>query len=108
MKIGDLDKYLDLIKENNDLIDMLVDKHKSTLYRLITKLFSFYADYANNEDYFATKAKVFGNFYRALIAEGFTPEQAMNIIIASYKSVGGFINELSAKLNNVPAGSVGK
>jgi len=66
-----------------------------------TELLEVYKDFANNAEYFITKAKVRKNQYDAYVDVGFTKEQAMVFLLTDIdnmkKSIGNVTNNVGSK-----------
>ena len=63
------------------LVKAMVEKYKPMAYEVGNIVLDVYKDFANNQDYFATVAKVKKNMYDAYIAAGFAEDQALALIL---------------------------
>jgi len=100
-----MNKLLYNLLENPDelkgMIKEQVDQFKPLVYMVGSELLDVYKDYANNIEFFITKAKVRKNQYDAYIEVGFTKEQAMMFLLADMdsmkKSISNITNGVSSK-----------
>lgn len=79
------EKLLELMFENPEiiptLIPELVNKYKPTIYNIFNEIHNIMKDYANNTEYFETRAKIKKQQFDAYINAGFTEDQAIAFII---------------------------
>ncbi len=78
-------ELLKLLFENPEMAvttaKAMVMKYKPTVYALLGILLDMYKDYANNDELFKTEAKVHKQALDAMLAEGFTREEALSLMI---------------------------
>lgn len=82
----DKEKLLELLLKTPELItketiDLFVGKYKKLIYTILEYLLDIYKDYADNTELPKAVAKSAKNNYDAYIDAGFTPDQAMAILL---------------------------
>ena len=84
-----------------EMIKEQVGQYKPLIYMVGSELLDVYKDFANNTEYFTTKAKVRKNQFDAYIEVGFTKEQAMMFLLADIdnmkKSISNVTNSVGSK-----------
>jgi len=94
------DKLIELVMTNpkmaKPMVSELVEQYKPLLYGVCEEVFNIYKDYANNIDYFNTVATCKKNQYDAYVNIGFTPEQAMGLLLNDNKKLEERLNKLSS------------
>lgn len=73
--------FLESPEAGFSLLNALIKKYKPMIYQVCDTVMDFYRDLASNEELPALQAKMKKNIYDAYIAEGFTEEQALALII---------------------------
>lgn len=98
-----MDKILELLMENPEMLTPVIKeyirKYKPIVYSVIQEIFDVYKDFANNEDYFKTVAKVKMNIYDAYINAGFTDTQAMALILNDNLRLVNSVNSICNSVN---------
>lgn len=83
------EKLIEMVISNpkmaTPMVSELVDRYKPLLYGVCEELFNIYKDYSNNTEIFATVANTKKNQYDAYVNVGFTPEQAMSLVLNDAK-----------------------
>jgi len=84
-----------------EMIKEQVGQYKPLVYMVGTELLEVYKDYANNIEFFITKAKVRKNQFDAYVEVGFTKEQAMMFLLTDIenmkKSISNVTNSVGSK-----------
>jgi len=110
-----MNELLNNLMENPDelkeMIKEQVGQFKPLVYMVGQELLDVYKDYANNTEFFITKAKVRKNQFDAYVEVGFSPEQAMMFLLndienmkKSIKNVTSSVGNKSNKITSKPAG----
>ena len=85
----EIDKLIELLTASpeiaNATITGLFDQYKPILYLVLNEIFKMYSDLAYNDEYFKTSAHYTRNRFNALVNEGFTEDQAMEIMLAEMR-----------------------
>jgi len=96
-----LNNLLENPDELKEMIKEQVGQYKPLIYMVGSELLDVYKDFANNTEYFTTKAKVRKNQFDAYIEVGFTKEQAMMFLLADIdnmkKSISNVTNSVGSK-----------
>ena len=100
-----MNELLNSLLENpevvKELIKSQIGQYKPLVYMIGQELLDVYKDFANNTEYFTTKAKVRKNQFDAYIEVGFTKEQAMMFLLADIdnmkKSISNVTNSVGSK-----------
>ena len=83
-------------------ISVIIAQYKPMAYAICKELFDIYKDLVNNDEWFVVNAKYDKKRFDALVNEGFTEEQAMQIIITKmqeFKNSAKKTSSASVKLN---------
>ena len=100
-----MNELLNSLLENPEALKVLikeqVGQYKPLLYVIGQELLEVYKDYANNTEFFITKAKVRKNQFDAYVEVGFTKEQAMMFLLNDIenmkKSISNVTNGVGSK-----------
>ena len=76
----------------------IITKYKPALYALLEELFTCYEDLANNQRVFKAQAQMKWNAYASYLNEGFTPEQAMLLMIDSDAARKSFTRQIPSSI----------
>ena len=77
-----MDDILKSLLLSPDGISAIVSQYKPILYTICNEFFGIYKDLLNNDDWFVANAKYERKRFEALVNEGFTEDQAMQIVLA--------------------------
>jgi len=90
-----LNSLLENPEELKEMIKEQVGQFKPLVYMVGSELLDVYKDYANNIEFFITKAKVRKNQFDAYIEVGFTKEQAMMFLLNDIENMKKSINNIT-------------
>lgn len=100
-----MEELLKILSTNPEVVvptlKVYIEKYKPVVYGILKELMAIYADYANNKEFPALKAKERKTYYDALIAEGFTRDQAMAIMINDNIRLMDNMTKISSSTNKV-------
>lgn len=88
--------------EINSAITGVIQTAKPIIYSAAGELFGMYKDLVGNDEYYAVEATNYKKKYDALTKAGFKPSQAMDVLLASIRSVKDYAaktSSASVKLN---------
>lgn len=71
------------------------------VYWVGSELLEVYKDYANNDEYFKTAAKVKWNQFSSYLEMGFTREEAMLILLKDAENMKKTINNVSSSVGKI-------
>lgn len=74
---------------NKEVVAELFNQYKAPIYAILGVLFDCEKDLLANDDYFATQAKLRRKSFDAYVAEGFTEDQAMTLVIEQLQNFKG-------------------
>jgi len=89
-----LNSLLENPDELKEMIKDQVDQFKPLVYMVGSELLEVYKDYANNIEFFITKAKIRKNQFDAYVEVGFSKEQAMMFLLNDIESMKKSKNQL--------------
>ena len=84
-----------------EVIQNTVNQYRPVVYTLLSELFSFYDDLANNDELFKTQALIKYNAYKAYIDIGFTKEQATLFLLDSDITRKKLLNQIATARTKV-------
>jgi len=82
------------------MIKEQVGQYKPLVYMIGQELLDVYKDYANNIEFFITKAKVRKNQFDAYVEVGFTKEQAMVFLLTDIDNMKKSISNVTNSVGN--------
>lgn len=83
-------------------VKAIVQQYKPLLYSVCGELFGMYKDLVDNDEYYEVNAANKRRQFNALIKQGFTEEQAMEIVLANIVAFNNYARSTSGasvKLN---------
>jgi len=100
-----MNELLTSLLENPEVLKEMIKEqagqYKPLVYMVGSELLDVYKDYANNIEFFITKAKVRKNQYDAYVEVGFTKEQAMMFLLNDIenmkKSISNVTNSVGSR-----------
>lgn len=96
-----MDKLLETLlsspETSSALIGTIVDQYKPFVYAVAKEGLKVYKDFANNKEYFETKAIAKKNEFDAYVNAGFTEEQAMSMLLTAMHQQQEMIQKTASK-----------
>lgn len=80
-----MNELLGSLLSSPEQITEIINEYKPLLYAVCKEFFGIYKDLLANDEWFEISAKYDRKKFNALIAEGFTEDQAMEILITDMK-----------------------
>ena len=96
-----MEEILKLLAENPEIVASIVNRYKPALYETGNQFLDMYEDLINNERYYDLFAKSKKNTYNALLQNGFTENQAMQILLADIKNTAEFASKAANTSANI-------
>lgn len=93
-----MNELLTALLSSPEQITEIVSEYKPLLYAVFKELFGIYKDLLANDEWFETSAKYDRKKFNALVAEGFTEDQAMEILITDMKKTQATLRNSNASV----------
>lgn len=100
---------LELIKNNPEsavlLVKAVIRKYKPSVYDIIKELWGVYKDFASTDEFYDVAAEVKKKKYDAFVKVGFTPEQAMTLMLHDERHMEELVKQIATGIRDTKIGT---
>ena len=93
-----MEELLELL-QNKETISAMIDQYKDLVYFVAGELWKVYKDYVANDEYFDTCAKAQKKMFDAYQANGFSEEQAMQLLLNRNLEISKMCNSYNSSVS---------